>query len=131
MNQSPSPNGSNGRERGRFAPGNTGGPGNPFARRVGRLRSLILEAVSDDDLRAIVGKLVEQAKAGDLAAAREVFNRLVGKPTEAIDPDRMDLHAMRLIHELADAFSDTRFHAALNPDAMRAAIECAESAGDG
>lgn len=62
----PSPNGGNGRAGnrdagGRFAKGNSGGPGNPYARRVARLRSLMLEAVSDDDLKAIVAALVQQA----------------------------------------------------------------------
>src|SRR5262245_35123958 len=68
---SPSPNGADGRDsRGRFAKGNRGGPGNPFARRVARLRTLLLEIVSEDDLRRILRKLVELAGAGDLAAAR-------------------------------------------------------------
>lgn len=95
----PSANGENGRAGsrdagGRFAKGNPGGPGNPYARRVARLRSLMLEAVSDDDLKAIVAALVQQAKAGDLAAAREVLNRCTGKPgyIEQADPDRVDLH---------------------------------------
>src|SRR5205085_4146516 len=42
----PSPNGGNGHDsQGRFAKGNKGGPGNPFARRVGRLRSLLVNLV--------------------------------------------------------------------------------------
>ena len=51
---------------------------------------MILDAVSDDDLKAVVGKLVDQAKAGDAAAIRELLTRLVGKPTETPDPDRLD-----------------------------------------
>ena len=36
------PAGDNGRDaRGRFAPGNAGGPGNPFARRVAELRTWV------------------------------------------------------------------------------------------
>lgn len=89
MSKPPSPNRADGRGAGgRFAKGNPGGPGNPFARRVARLRSLLLDAVSDDDLQAIAAKLVERAKAGDLAAAREVLTRTIGKPIDAIDPDR-------------------------------------------
>src|SRR5262245_18489356 len=46
----PSPNGVNACDsRGRFAKGNRGGTGNPFARRVARLRTLLLEIVSEDD----------------------------------------------------------------------------------
>ena len=99
----PPPNAKHGRAGsrdagGRFAKGNPGGPGNPYARRVARLRSLMLEAVSDDDLKAIVAALVQQAKAGDLAAAREVLNRCTGKPgyIEQADPDRVDLHESEL-----------------------------------
>ncbi len=31
---------------GRFAPGNVGGPGNPFARRVAELRQIMLDCVT-------------------------------------------------------------------------------------
>ena len=52
----PSPNGENGRDvGGRFTKGNPGGPGNPFARRVSQLRSLIVE---NDDQK--VGVVVDQ-----------------------------------------------------------------------
>lgn len=84
----PSTNGSNGGDRGpagRFAAGNAGGPGNPHAKRIAKLRSLLVEAVNDDDLRAIIGKLVEQAKAGDDAARRELLDRLLGRPHQATE----------------------------------------------
>ena len=81
----PSPNGTNGRAgNGRFGKGNPGGPGNPFARRVGALRAAMLDAVTDDDLRDIIATLVSQAKGGDLAAIRELLDRLIGKPTAAV-----------------------------------------------
>src|SRR5262249_8563515 len=66
--------------RGRFTRGNKGGPGNPFNRRVAALRQLLLERVSDDDLAAIVDRLVQQAKEGDLAAAQLLLSDTVGKP---------------------------------------------------
>ena len=67
----PSPNGSNGRtENGRFTVGNTGGPGNPHATKVGKLRSALLNAVTESDIQEIVTKLVALAKAGDLAATK-------------------------------------------------------------
>ena len=37
---------------GRFARGNPGGPGNPFARRVAALRKVIIDNVSEEDLPA-------------------------------------------------------------------------------
>lgn len=94
--KSPSPNGSNGKRdaSGRFAAGNPGGPGNPYARQVAQLRAVILDAVTEDDLKAIVAGLIERAKDGDLAAAQELFNRLLGKPPAGVDP-RVDDRAER------------------------------------
>ena len=69
---------------GRFAPGNPGGPGNPHAGRIAKLRSALLEAVTAEDVREVVAALVTEAKAGNVQAMREFFNRLFGKP-EAID----------------------------------------------
>lgn len=80
MTSEPSSNGTNGRdESGRFVEGNVGGPGNPHAKQVARLRTGMLQAVSEDDLRAICAKLVEQAKAGSIPAAKEVLDRCLGR----------------------------------------------------
>lgn len=68
---------------GRFAPGNAGGPGNPYARAIGQLRSALLAAVTPDDIQAIIAGLVEEARAGNVAAAREVLDRCLGRPVEA------------------------------------------------
>jgi hypothetical protein len=105
----PSPNGPNGRTSGgKFAKGNAGGPGNPFGRRVAELRGLLLDAVTGDDLRAIVGMLVEQAKAGDMAAIREVFNRLIGTPAAAPDPDMVEVEAVKLEYHRLEAEARAR-----------------------
>ncbi len=94
----PSTNGANGARgaNGRFAKGNAGGPGNPHARRVAQIRSIILEAVSEEDLRAIVAALVQRAKEGDIAATRELLDRLAGKPAQMADPQREELEQERL-----------------------------------
>jgi hypothetical protein len=79
----PSTNGPNGRDtRGRFAKGNGGGPGNPHARAAAQFRATIFEAVKPEDLRAVVEKVVELAKGGDLMAAKLLFDRTVGPPVE-------------------------------------------------
>ena len=87
METSPSangPNGPNGRDAtGRFSKGNPGGPGNPYAQRVGKLRSALLRAVSEADMKAIVARLVKLAREGDVRAAKEVLDRCIGRPTEA------------------------------------------------
>jgi hypothetical protein len=85
------PSAPNGRDqRGRFTAGNAGGPGNPFARRVARLRSILMECVSDHEMEEIVCQLVVMAKFGDLAAIKLLFQYLLGKPGKTIDPDTLD-----------------------------------------
>ena len=64
---------------GKFATGNPGGPGNPHGGQVARLRSVMLAAVSEDDMRAVVLKLVELAKGGDLKAIDLLLTRTLGK----------------------------------------------------
>jgi hypothetical protein len=77
-----------GREcNGRFAKGNPGGPGNPYVARVAALRAVMMEAVTESDLRKIVAALIEKAQAGDVVAARELFDRCLGKPTAAVEQD--------------------------------------------
>jgi hypothetical protein len=76
--------------RGRFAPGNLGGPGNPFARRTAQLRKTFAEAVSDEDLKELAAMLLFKAKSGDVAATKLVLAYTIGRPTEAVDPDGLD-----------------------------------------
>ncbi len=88
---SPRPNGANGRDAGgRFAAGNAGGPGNPHAKHVGKLRSALLAAVTEKDMRAIAAKLVTLAKGGDVRAIRELFDRVLGKSQEADLVERIE-----------------------------------------
>ncbi len=75
---------------GRFAPGNKGGPGNPHAKSVGRLRSAMLESVSETDVRAVMGKLTEAAKRGEPWAVKELLNRLFGPPIPFDQLERLD-----------------------------------------
>jgi hypothetical protein len=70
----------NGRDTGgRFAAGNSFAKGNPYGRRVNELRGALFDAVGPEDLREIVRSLVEQAKEGNIPAAREVLDRTLGK----------------------------------------------------
>ena len=88
----PSPIGTNGDRdsRGRFAPGCPGGPGNPHAKQVAALRSALLEAVTPEDVAAIIAKLIAQAKDGDLPSAREVLSRALGPPIPADLLERLE-----------------------------------------
>jgi hypothetical protein len=91
MSHSPSTTANNGRAAsGRFGPGNKYARGNPHARRVARLRAELLRAVRPGDLRHVVVSLLNQAKAGDVAAAKELLQRLLGPPVELDLLERME-----------------------------------------
>lgn len=82
----PTPSGDNGRTTaGRFAPGNPGGPGNPYARRVAALRRALLEAATPERVAALAAMLMSKAEAGDLAACKLILPYLVGQPVAQID----------------------------------------------
>ena len=81
---------------GKFRAGNKGGPGNPFNRRVSEMRKSMLEAVSQEDLQQITAAMVAKAKSGDVAAAKLVLQYVVGKPSAAPDPDRVDVEEWKL-----------------------------------
>lgn len=88
--------------RGRFAKGNSGGPGNPFGRQVATLRKVLLSCVSEEDMAAIGNKLVEMAKNGNIQAIKLLFSYTLGKPTEGVQPDRVDMEEWELFKLLAE-----------------------------
>lgn len=97
MSKPPSTNGSNGRDSaGRFTAGNGGGPGNPHAQRVARYRSLLLQAVSENDFRKIVKTLVDRATKGDFAAARLLLDRLLGRPCGELEPEQLEQRSRQI-----------------------------------
>ncbi len=53
-------------EGGRLLPGNAGGPGNPYARKVAALRRSLINAVTHEDIEEIIHSQVEKAKQGDI-----------------------------------------------------------------
>ena len=82
----PSTNGDNGRDKhGRFATGNQGGPGNPHASTVAKLRSELLAAVTTEDLQAVMQSLIEKAIQGNVGAIKELLDRICGKPKIALE----------------------------------------------
>ena len=59
-------------------------------------------ACSPQDVREIVGKLVQQAKDGDVQAARTLLDRLFGRPREAasdVSIELPDLNSAEQIHQ--------------------------------
>ena len=84
--------GPNGRGAGgQFGPGNRHGKGNPPAGRAAKLRALMLARVKPKDLAAVVDSLVAQAKGGDLAAIRELPNRVIGTPVAQDVEERLSM----------------------------------------
>lgn len=100
MIEGPSTNGRDG--RGRFAPGNAGGPGNPHGASVAKLRTALIAAVSEEDIKAIVDGLVTQARSGSVPAAKEVLERVLGKPVEWDILERLDALERRAAAEVEE-----------------------------
>jgi len=75
---------------GRFSQGNQGGPGNPYAKKISELRSALMQAVTPDDLQEVIAKLVEEAKGGNIPAAKELLDRVLGRALEVDLLDRLD-----------------------------------------
>ena len=74
---------------GQFLVGNSGGPGNPHAGQVAKLRTVMLASVSPEQMEAVFSTLVRLAIGGDLKACELLLNRTLGKiqdPPVAQDP---------------------------------------------
>jgi hypothetical protein len=67
-------------ENGRFLKGNPGGPGNPYVKQVAQLKAALFEALTTDDIQAVMRRMRDAALAGDVAAARLLLEYTVGKP---------------------------------------------------
>ena len=104
---------------GRFAKGNPGGCGNPFARQVAAFRACLINSVTEDDFKAIMYELLEEAKDGNLQAIKLLFSYLLGTPKPVVEPDELDLNEMHLAHQ-----------ADLAAEALRQATPASPSAND-
>jgi hypothetical protein len=89
--------------RGRFTKGNAGGPGNPFARQVTLLRASLVHSVTPQEIIRIGDALKEKALSGDVAAIKLLFQYLLGKPAETLDPDRIAVDEWQKLKDAAIA----------------------------
>src|SRR5262245_42097594 len=87
--------------RGRFAPGNRGGVGNPFARQVAALRARMLAYCTPERMDMLIEKLFAMAHEGDRAAAKLILSYSLGKPVHVVNPDRLDVDEWHLFQEAA------------------------------
>ena len=67
---------------GKFAPGNKLAVGrrDPQVPHIKKLRMALRTAIDEEDVLAIMVKVVEEAKRGDMKAAEMVLDRVFGKP---------------------------------------------------
>lgn len=85
----PRSNGKDGRNtKGQFEKGNTlsiGNSGGGNKEKAKKLKKTLIEAVSEKDIKAIVKKMISQAKSGDQYARKELFDRLWGRAIQEVD----------------------------------------------
>ena len=93
---------------GRFAPGNLGGPGNPYARLVAALKRALIEATTPEDIAAIASKLIALAKDGNVPAAKLLFRYTLGEPAPATNPDQVDTDEWQRHRETANLTFETK-----------------------
>jgi hypothetical protein len=79
-----------GREKnGRFAKGNPGGPGNPYARRMAAIRKQMIEFMTPERTHLYLMALLEHTLKGNMAAAKLLAEHTAGKPLAGVDGDRL------------------------------------------
>ena len=120
--------------RGRFTRGNQAAKGHaaPFSRDQARLRLAFFQSFTNEQMRAIVAKLVRMVtENGDLAAAGFLFRYCIGPGmTFNVNPDDVDLLELERLRSQAqtDALGNSR----LTPQAavvLERAYQSAASAG--
>ncbi len=79
------------RNNGKFAPGNRIAKGNGFSRKIMKFRAAMFASVSRDDIKAIVGQLITQARAGEGWAIKLSLEYLVGNVADLAMEERLAL----------------------------------------
>lgn len=95
----PKPSLENGVKRGRFKKGNPGGPGRGKGKRdnsVGDALNLIREAITKEELIAIIKRMVTAAKSGNVRAAQLLLAYKAGKPKETVEISGADGDAIKV-----------------------------------
>lgn len=69
-------------DKGRFAPGNSGGPGRPKLSYEQECSKTLQDAVSQDDWLEIILRTLQDAKKGDHRSRQWLANYLLGRPRE-------------------------------------------------
>jgi hypothetical protein len=77
--------------KGRFGPGNLGGPGNPFARQMAKFRAFIMNCNTEEHMLFAFNMMMQMIADGNVQALKLYFLYIIGKPTDAVDPDKLDV----------------------------------------
>ena len=103
---------------GRFLPGTRPGPGNPSLARTCKTQDAFRRAVSDDDLCAIAKTLVKRAIRGNVPAAREILDRVLGKSATRLEmmmeQDKQELASVIRI-EVVPCRSESEIASVMSP----------------
>jgi hypothetical protein len=70
--------------------GNKGGPGNPFAASVAKLRQAALEIVTPQEIQGVFRVLLLRAQTGHLASIKLLLAYTIGLPAATVDPDEIE-----------------------------------------
>lgn len=90
----PSPTVKDGRRaNGQFGKGNRFARGNPHASRVNKLRAALLNAVTPEDMEEVAQSLLQRALNGNIQAAKELNDRLFGRPAIADTREPLEVRA--------------------------------------
>ena len=119
-------NGQNGRRPdGTFAPGNSAGRGGDHVsiKRGIEFKDAVMAAVTPEEMRQVARELLSIALTGKdersrIAAASELFNRVIGKPTEMATGDTHN-HYPVLITTTAEALEKLEANRKLRDDPYR------------
>ena len=97
---------------GRFAPGNKGGPGNPYARQTAALRKEVSDFLGGGRMRRLARALYRRAIKGDNAAARLLCSYGVGQSLPGVSPDELDAHELAMFRQATATEADARLASA-------------------
>jgi hypothetical protein len=118
--------------RGRFLPGNRGGPGGA-RRRADEFRRAAEEAVSPEHVAALMRRLTRMSLEGNLAAARLVLDRTLGRAAEApiaVEPLGLELPRMRTIGDCSlalERITDAICSGTIDRDTARLLIDAIQA----
>ena len=79
-------------ERGRFLPGNPGGPGNPHVKEMSRLRAHFRSMSPGVVFETIAAVLQSKALGGHYPSLKLYLEYMMGKPDKSVDFDDLYLH---------------------------------------